>query len=150
MAVITDRRLVKEVIDRKSGIYSHRPHSFVSHDLITKGNHLLVMHYGDQWRTFRRLVHQHLMESMVESQHTQIVNAEAIQLVRDYMIDPEHHMAHPKRYSNSITNSIGKSPVYYLLLKPPKPLSQYSESARPIARDPTWGGFTNSWRNGRK
>jgi hypothetical protein len=33
-------RLVKEVLDRKSGIYSHRPHSFVSHDLITKGNHL--------------------------------------------------------------------------------------------------------------
>ncbi|KAJ5272111.1 hypothetical protein N7524_005380 [Penicillium chrysogenum] len=106
MAVITDRRLVKEVLDRKSGIYSHRPHSFVSHDLITKGNHLLVMHYGDQWRTFRRLVHQHLMETMVETHHTQIVNAEAIQLVRDYMVDPEHHMAHPKRYSNSITNSI--------------------------------------------
>ncbi|KAJ5942585.1 hypothetical protein N7516_002753 [Penicillium verrucosum] len=106
MAVITDRRLVKEVLDRKSGIYSHRPHSFVSHDLITKGNHLLVMHYGDQWRTFRRLVHQHFMETMVDSHQTKIVNAEAIQLVRDYMISPEHHMAHPKRYSNSITNSI--------------------------------------------
>ncbi|EAW11664.1 cytochrome P450 [Aspergillus clavatus NRRL 1] len=106
MAVVTDRRLVKEVVDRKSGIYSHRPHSFVSHELITKGNHLLVMHYGDQWRTFRRLIHQHLMESMVDSQHVKIVNAEAIQLVRDYLVDPEHHMAHPKRFSNSITNSI--------------------------------------------
>ncbi|THC91845.1 hypothetical protein EYZ11_008693 [Aspergillus tanneri] len=106
MAVITDRRLVKEVVDRKSGIYSHRPHSFVSHELITKGNHLLVMHYGDQWRMFRRLIHQHLMESMVDSQHIKIVNAEAIQLMRDYLVDPENHMAHPKRFSNSITNSI--------------------------------------------
>jgi cytochrome P450 len=35
----------------------------------------MVMHYGDQWRTFRRLVHQHLMETMVETHHTQIVNA---------------------------------------------------------------------------
>ncbi|KAK4927845.1 hypothetical protein LTR66_016268, partial [Elasticomyces elasticus] len=106
MAVVTDRRIVKEVIDSKSAIYSHRPHSYVSHELITKGDHLLVMHYGPQWRTFRRLVHQHLMESMVESTHLRIVNAEAIQLVRDYMLDPGHHMAHPKRYSNSITNSI--------------------------------------------
>ncbi|OJJ97582.1 hypothetical protein ASPACDRAFT_45673 [Aspergillus aculeatus ATCC 16872] len=106
MAVVTDRRIVKEVLDSKSSLYSHRPHSFVSHELITQGDHLLVMHYGPKWRTFRRLVHQHLMESMVDSQHLPIVNAEAIQLVRDYMLDPEHHMAHPKRFSNSITNSI--------------------------------------------
>ncbi|KAH6644190.1 putative cytochrome P450 oxidoreductase [Boeremia exigua] len=106
MAVITDRRLVKEVVDRKSAIYSHRPHSYVSHELITRGNHLLVMHYGNKWRTFRRLVHQHLMESMVDSQHLDIVNAEAIQMVRDYLLKPKDHMLHPKRYSNSITNSI--------------------------------------------
>ncbi|KAF2181434.1 m-cresol methyl hydroxylase [Zopfia rhizophila CBS 207.26] len=106
MAVITDRRLVKDVVDKKSGIYSHRPPSFVSHDLITKGNHLLVMHYGDKWRTFRRLVHQHLMKPMVHSEHVKIVNAEAVQLVMDYMRDPEGHMLHPKRFSNSITNSI--------------------------------------------
>lgn len=128
MAVITDRRLVKEVLDRKSGIYSHRPHSFVSHDLITKGNHLLVMHYGDQWRTFRRLVHQHFMETMVENHQTKIVNAEAIQLVRDYMIDPEHHMAHPKRYSNSITNSIGMSLIMDSLCE--QPLNSYHHSIR--------------------
>jgi hypothetical protein len=52
------------------------------------------------------------MESMVDSHHLEIVNAEAIQLVRDYLIDPEHHMSHPKRFSNSITNSIGKSRLY--------------------------------------
>jgi hypothetical protein len=107
MAVITDRQLVKSTVDKKSNIYSHRPPSFVSHDLITKGDHLLVMHYGDQWRTFRKLIHSHLMETMVEREHLQIVNAEAIQLVRDYMLFPEDHMLHPKRFSNSISNSIG-------------------------------------------
>lgn len=48
------------------------------------------------------------MESMVEGQHLEVVNAEAIQLVRDYMVDPGNHMLHPKRFSNSITNSISK------------------------------------------
>ncbi|KAK7973742.1 hypothetical protein PG990_011656 [Apiospora arundinis] len=106
MAVITDRRIVKSTADKKSNIYSHRPPSYVSHELITKGNHLLVMFYGDKWRVFRRLIHQHLTENMVEREHLAIVNAEAIQLVRDYMLHPEDHMLHPKRFSNSISNSI--------------------------------------------
>ena len=108
MAVISDRRIVKETVDKKSTLYNHRPPSFVSHDLITKGDHLLVMHYGNQWRTFRKLVHQHLTDAMVESQHLPIVDAEAVQLVRDYLLFPEDHMLHPKRFSNSISNSISK------------------------------------------
>ena len=46
MVVVTDRRIAKD-LDRKANIYSQRPDSYVSHDLITKGNHLLVMHYGE-------------------------------------------------------------------------------------------------------
>ena len=66
------------------------------------------MHYGNQWRTFRRLIHQHLTESVVDSEHLRIVDAEAVQLVRDYIHYPEDHMLHPKRFSNSVTNSIGE------------------------------------------
>lgn len=117
MAVITDRRLVKEVVDKKSGIYSHRPPSYVLGDLITKGHNLLIMDYGNQWRLLRRLVHQHFMEPMVDNHHNEIVDAEAVQLVHDYMTDPEHHIHHPKRYSNSITNTIG----WYLPSCPPSP-----------------------------
>ncbi|KAI1334142.1 cytochrome P450 [Xylariaceae sp. FL0016] len=106
MAVITDRSIGKSTLDKKANIYSHRPPSYVAHDLITKGNHLLVMFYGDKWRTFRKLIHQHLTENMVEREHLSIVDAEAVQLVRDYMLFPEDHMLHPKRFSNSISNSI--------------------------------------------
>lgn len=138
MAVITDRRILKSTIDKKSSIYSHRPPSYVSHDLITKGNHLLVMFYGDKWRTFRRFIHQHLTENMVEHEHLSIVNAEAIQLVRDYMVSPEDHMLHPKRFSNSITNSIGLSIILVLVvvlrqLVPNETYSfWYSDSSCPI------------------
>jgi cytochrome P450 family 619 len=118
MAVITDRKLVKTTVDKKSSVYSHRPSSYVSHDLITKGNHLLVMFYGDKWRTFRRLIHSHLTENMIEREHLSIVNAEAIQLVRDYMLFPDDHMLHPKRFSNSISNSISKLQ--------PQPLGKHS------------------------
>lgn len=137
MAVITDRRIVRETIDKKSTLYNHRPPSFVSHDLITKGDHLLVMHYGNQWRTFRKLVHQHLTDAMVENEHLPIINAEAVQLVRDYMLYPDNHMLHSKRFSNSISNSISKY-TSSLAIKtprlPPTPISAQSTASARLAR----------------
>lgn len=105
-AVITDRRLVRELIDKKSSIYSTRPASYVSHDLITRGDHLLVMKYGDTWRSFRKIIHQNIMESMCDKEHIKLVEAEQAQMMRDFLLRPEQHMLHPKRMSNSIIMSL--------------------------------------------
>ena len=100
--VITDKGLVKALIDKKSSIYSNRPPSYVSHDLITRGDHLLVMQHGDKWRKFRKLIHQQFNEGRVETEHVTLVNAEATQMMRDFFVSPEGLMLHPKRFSNSI------------------------------------------------
>ena len=47
--VITDRRLVKQLIDKKSTLYSDRPKSYVA-NLISSGDHILLMAHGQQWR----------------------------------------------------------------------------------------------------
>jgi hypothetical protein len=86
--VLTDRSLAKQPIDKKSSIYSSRPPSYVGNDLITGGDHLLVMNYGNLWRSFRKVIHKHSLESMVEREHVVLQNAEAV------------HMLHPKKYSN--------------------------------------------------
>ncbi|QKX58383.1 uncharacterized protein TRUGW13939_05505 [Talaromyces rugulosus] len=104
--VVTDRRIIKELVDKKSAKYSNRPHSYVSHDLMTSGDHLLVMQYGQQWRSFRKIIHQHFMESMVEKNHIEVQNAEAVQMLRDMCLRPDQHMRHPKRFSNSIIMSL--------------------------------------------
>lgn len=103
--VITDRRIIKELVDKKSNVYSHRPQSLVSH-LITNSDHLLVMQYGDRWRQLRKAVHQFFMESKCERDHWKIQEAEASQMLYDFLETPENHMLHPKRYANSITNSL--------------------------------------------
>ena len=104
--IISDRKLIKDLLDKKSNIYSNRPASIVAR-LITQGDHILIMDYGETWRKIRKLVHQYFMESMCEKQHIHVQHAEATQMMRDFMIDPDNHMLHPKRYSNSITNSLG-------------------------------------------
>ena len=103
--VLTDRRLVKQLIDKKSSIYSNRPHSFVSHDLITGGDHILIAHYGKNWQNYRKYISQHFKEKMVEEDHLPVQNAEASQMLYDFLTAPENHMKHPKRYSNSIAMS---------------------------------------------
>lgn len=99
---MTSRALVKQLIDKKSNIYSDRPHSYVSHNLITGGDHVLISHYGKTWQRYRKAIHQHFMESIVMKDHLPLQQAEASQLLRDFLQKPDLHMEHPKRYTNSI------------------------------------------------
>ncbi|TAQ84218.1 hypothetical protein B7494_g7455 [Chlorociboria aeruginascens] len=100
--VISSPKLVKELIDRRSSTYSNRPQSYVSHDLITRGEHLLVMQYGPKWKLFRKLLHQQFNEGKCEREHITLQNAEATQMLRDFCLFPDKLMSHPKRFSNSI------------------------------------------------
>lgn len=104
-AVITDRRLIKQLVDKKSALYSERPKSYVA-SLISSGDHILLMQHGQQWRSTRKLLHSSLMEKVVDEHHLPLQEAEARQMVRDYLLNPEDHMLHPKRFSNSVTMSI--------------------------------------------
>ena len=45
------------------------------------------------------------MEKEVEAHHITLQNAEAVQMIHDYMVQPDQHMRHPKRFSNSIIMS---------------------------------------------
>jgi cytochrome P450 family 619 len=100
--VLTSRHYVKQLLDKKSNIYSDRPHSYVSHNLITGGDHVLISHYGKTWQKYRKTIHQHFMESIVMRDHLPLQQAEASQLLFDFLEQPELHMDHPKRYTNSI------------------------------------------------
>ncbi|KAI0395695.1 putative cytochrome P450 [Xylariaceae sp. FL0594] len=105
-AVITDRRLVKELVDKRSSIFSDRPASYVSHDLITRGDHLLVMRYDETWRTFRKILHRCFNEGICDRRHLRLVDAEQTQMMRDFAERPEQYMLHPRRTSNSIVMGI--------------------------------------------
>lgn len=103
--ILNDRRIIKELLDKKSSTTSNRPTSYVAHT-ITGGDHLLVMDSTPTWRLFRKLLHQHFMESVCDKEHINLQNAEAVQMLRDFVLYPKEHMLHPKRFSNSVIMSI--------------------------------------------
>lgn len=55
------------------------------------------------------------MESVVVKSHLSVVDAEAVQMLRDFVEEPQNHMGHPKRFSNSIIMSLGRLSVVYRL-----------------------------------
>lgn len=94
--VITSPDLIKQLVDKKSNVYSRRPPNHVG-GIIGGGDHVLLMQYSDQWRTCRKLIHQYFTESVVMKQHLSLVNAEAVQMMHDFVVEPDGHMRHPKR-----------------------------------------------------
>lgn len=110
--VISDRRLVKQLMDKRSDVSSDRPpvHAI---DMIWEGAYLLLQPASDlRWRLGRKLIHQYFKASMVETQHIQVVNAEAVQMLRDICVSPANLSDHPKRFANSLIMSIGRNATF--------------------------------------
>ncbi|KNG83322.1 putative cytochrome P450, partial [Aspergillus nomiae NRRL 13137] len=105
LIILSDRRIIKEVLDKNSSISSNRPDLSVAHT-ITGGDHLLFMDAGAEWRLFRRLLHQEFMSSRCDKVHIETQNAEAVQMLRDFIVYPDQYMLHAKRFSNSIIMSL--------------------------------------------
>lgn len=80
-----------------------------------------MMQYGDTWRKMRKLIHQAFMESTCDKEHYKIQEAEATQMLYDFLTRPEENMLHPRRFSNSMTTSTGK-----LLGRGAKPLLTFA------------------------
>ena len=100
--------MVKQLIDKRSSQYSDRPASYIADKLVMGGDHLMFMNADKRWRRGRKLYHQHFMESKCERDHVPLQNAEAVQMLRDMLTEPENLMYHPKRFSNSIIMSLSK------------------------------------------
>lgn len=111
--VISSPTIVKTLIDQRSNIYSARPASYVSHELITKGDHLLIMTNDEKWKLFRKLVHQAFNQTRCDREHIILQDAEAVQMLKDFYEMPEQLMSHPKRFSNSIIMSLRKMPFQH-------------------------------------
>lgn len=114
MIVLTDRRLIRELVDKKAA-YNSRPPHYVGNQ-ITKSSHVGLIPSGALQRSHRKILHQHLMESQCEQRHVHLQNAEAVQLLRDLIEEPEHFKMHAYRYSNSTVMSIGKYLRFYLVI----------------------------------
>ena len=103
--VLCDRKAVRDLIDKKSAIYSDRPADYVG-KLLTGGDHTLIDDYNAAWREKRKQMAVQLSPKKCDEKHTVIQEAEAKCLLLGFLEDPEHFVEHVKRTTASIASII--------------------------------------------
>jgi hypothetical protein len=104
--VISNRRLVKELMDKRSSISSARPQALFFESVYEGRQILLLPHTDPRWRFGRKKIHQYFGEA--RDKHVSVMNAEAVQLLHDFCQTPNSFANHLKRFSNSLIMSIGE------------------------------------------
>jgi Cytochrome P450 len=96
---------VKELMDKKSNIYSSRHRMPMALDTVSDGNRMLFMGYTKQWRELRKIMHSILTA-------TQAVNYQPLQMYEtrqlcvDLLDTPEQFYHHTRRYTTSVVMQV--------------------------------------------
>ncbi|KAF4610328.1 hypothetical protein D9613_010451 [Agrocybe pediades] len=85
-----------ELFEKRSAIYSDRPQSTMSHELMGWDFSFGHMQYGERWRKHRRMFHRQFQQSVAPT-HWPIQRREAHALLRNLLHSPEnldYHLRH--------------------------------------------------------
>lgn len=93
--------VARELLEKRSNIYSSRPRSVMVGECISQGNRSLILPYGEQWRGYRRLQGSFLSPRMSNT-YRELQDLESKQLVSEFL-DTDDFFTRYHRYSSSLT-----------------------------------------------
>ncbi|KAI0154793.1 cytochrome P450 [Xylariaceae sp. FL1272] len=100
--VLSDGVAIKELLDKKSAIYSDRLPWHIVQGVCSGGHRFLMMPYGDTWRTFRKIGHQS-MNSWASKKYIPYQMEENDQMMHEILHSPKTFFESFRRYSNSLS-----------------------------------------------
>ncbi|KAI1195959.1 putative cytochrome P450 [Nemania serpens] len=104
MIVLSSDTAIKDLLDKRSGIYSDRMDIYIGQTLASGGKRILMMRYGHTWRQIRRIMHDLLNIHAARSfEPYQILESQ--QMVFDILNEPDSFAQHIRRYANSVTTT---------------------------------------------
>jgi cytochrome P450 len=98
---LSSPQVVKDLMDKKSAIYSSRPSLPLAQDVASSGRRQLFMQYGPEWRKIRKFSHA-LLNSTTAISYQPIQDYESKQLLVDLLDTPDRFYEHNRRYSASV------------------------------------------------
>lgn len=93
--------IARELLEKRSNIYSSRPRMVMVGECISQGNRSLILPYGDQWRGYRRLQGSFLSPRMSNT-YRELQDLESKQLVSEFLTKDDFFKRF-HRYSSSLT-----------------------------------------------
>ncbi|KIJ41822.1 hypothetical protein M422DRAFT_255142 [Sphaerobolus stellatus SS14] len=113
MIFLNSRRMVYELFERRSSVYSDRPTSVMVGDLMGFGWAMTLQRYGEWWRRHRRAMHNKFNLDAVDTyKPTQIKHTR--DLLRRLYKTPEEFMKHIRHTTGAIIMEI----TYGITIKP--------------------------------
>ena len=105
LIILSSDEAVKELMDKRSNIYSSKPDLYISQDLISGGYRMLFMKYDQQWRMIRKMCHQ-LLNVQAARTYVPYQVLENKQMLNDLLDTPDDFVNHMRRYCrpDSATN----------------------------------------------
>ncbi|KAF2814065.1 putative cytochrome P450 oxidoreductase [Mytilinidion resinicola] len=105
IVVLTDRKAVNYLLDKKGSIYSDRPFNYVT-NYITHGDHLTLEKQGASWREKRMVTTRNLNPKMLDEKHWKIQEAEAVVFMNNILRDPARIFDYAKLYTLSVASTL--------------------------------------------
>jgi cytochrome P450 len=103
LIVLSSAEGVKELLDRRSNIYSSRPDLYISQDLISGGYRMVLMKYDEKWRRIRKMIHA-LLNVQAARTYVPYQMLENTQMLNDLIDTPNDFVNHMRRYLLDIAN----------------------------------------------
>ncbi|KZO99710.1 putative cytochrome P450 [Calocera viscosa TUFC12733] len=103
---ICDAWAASDLLDKRAGIYSSRPHMVVFGDLGTGDWNLVTMKYGERWRLHCKLTHMGVGLQQVRN-YKPFQNDESKVVAYDLVNKPEDYVEHFERYAASVVSIVG-------------------------------------------
>ncbi|KAK8174071.1 cytochrome P450 [Phyllosticta citrichinensis] len=105
LIVLSSAEAAKDLLDKRSAMYSDRPDSYVGQTIGSGGLRLLMLPYGQDWRMIRKLSHQ-LLNANASRTYVPYQDLESKQMLVDLLDKPSNFIEHIRRYTASVTTSI--------------------------------------------
>ncbi|KAI8932356.1 hypothetical protein NX059_010548 [Plenodomus lindquistii] len=104
MIVLNSDQAIKDLLDKRSGIYSSRPEMYIG-QLVSGGLRMVLMKYGDTWRMIRRIVHNNLNLKAAKT-YVPYQDLENKAMLVGLLDSPDLFADHINRYTNSLTTQM--------------------------------------------
>nr|RBQ91903.1 hypothetical protein FVER53263_08430 [Fusarium verticillioides] len=105
MIVLNSDQTVKDLVDKRGGIYSSRPESYIGQDVLSGGYRILFMPDDEVWKMARKLVHRILGVTAARS-YIPYQDLESKAMLFDFLKSPDDFVDHLRRYTASLTTQI--------------------------------------------
>ncbi|CAE6479831.1 unnamed protein product [Rhizoctonia solani] len=100
-----DGSLFRHLLDKRGAMYSNRPLQMAT-EIAGRGDALLFQQDTNKWRLARKQIVQHYAAAVVKTEYVALQEAESVQLLHEFLHDPEHFMQHPMRFTTSVVTCL--------------------------------------------